>query len=357
MLNPTYKVVIRMRGIAILLGCIGALIGVPAHAQEAPAPFYKGRQITIVIGSSPGGGYDTYGRLLGRHLGKHVPGNPSVVPANMPGAGSNTAAAHVFNAAPKDGTYIGAIFAGVIVEPLLAERSKAKFDPTKLVFVGNANNEVFVCAVRANVPVKSLDDMKSRPVVLGASAAGGPTVDFPAMLNNVLGTTNKVVRGYPGTREITLAIEKGEVDGACGFAWSTLSVQYPGTLQKGEPFRIVLQEDMTGHPVLNAAGVPFSGRFATNDADRQALALFYAQNTFGRPYVMAPEVPAERIAAIRTAFMAAMKDPELLAEAKRLNVDIIPSSGEQVQANVARMYATPRDIVDRVKKALSQSSK
>jgi tripartite-type tricarboxylate transporter receptor subunit TctC len=340
---------------ALLPAALLAFAAPAVHAQDAVAQFYKGRQITVVIGSSPGGGYDTYGRLLGRHLGRHVPGNPNVVAANMPGAGSNVAAAHVLNSAPKDGTFIGAIFAGVIVEPLLGDRTKARLDPSKLVFVGNANNEVFVCAVRSAVPVRTLEDMRSRPVVSGASAAGGPTADFPTMLNTVLGTQMRVVRGYPGTREITLAVEKGEVDGACGFAWSTISVQYPKALETGEPFRILLQEDMTGHPTLNKAGVPFVGQLVKPGPDAQALTLFYAQNTFGRPFVIAPEVPADRIAALRAAFMAAMKDPELLADAKRLNVDIIPSSGEEVQANVARMFATPTEVVERVRKALGQT--
>lgn len=329
-------------------------VAVPAHAQDAIASFYRGRQITIVIGSTPGGGYDTYGRLVGRHIGKHIPGNPSVVPANMPGAGSNVAAQHIMTAAPKDGTAIGAIFAGVIVEPLLGDRTKLRFDPSKLVFVGNANKEVFMCAVRAQSPVKSLDDMRVREVVTGASATGGATVDFPTMLNAFLGARVRVVRGYPGTREITLAVEKGEVDGACGLAWSTTSVQYPRTLADGQPLRLILQEDMTGHPVLSAAGVPVSGKFARNDDDRQALALFYAQNGFGRPFVISPDIPPERVAALRSAFMAAMADPELLADAKRLNVDIIPSTGEEVQANVARMYATPKAVVERVRKVLGQ---
>ena len=174
------------------------------------------------------------------------------------------------------------------------------------------------------------------------------------MLNTFMGTNIRIVRGYPGTREITLAVEKGEVEGACGLAWSTTSVQYPRTLQEGQPLRLILQEDMTGHPVLNAAGIPTSGQIATTVPERQALALFYAQNLFGRPFIASPEIPPERLAALRTAFNAAMKDPELLADAKRLNVDVIPNSGEEVQDLVAQMYATPADVVARVRKALGQ---
>ena len=331
--------------------------GLPAHAQNATEhaieQFYRGRQITMLIATSPGGGYDTYGRLLGRHLGRHIPGTPAVIAANMAGAGSNVATAHIFTAAPKDGTFIGAIFAGAIVEPLLGDKSRFRHDPSRLQFVGSANTEVFVCAVKADQPLHSLDDLRASEVLVGASADGGPTSDFPTMLSAVLGARLRVVRGYPGTREITLAIEKGEVQGACGLSWATLSVQYPQTLQ-GKPFRIILQEDMKGHPALNAAGIAISGRFAANPADAAALDLFYAQNLFGRPYVMAPEVPADRIAAIRRGFMAALADPELLAEAKRLNIDIIPRSGEAVQADVARMYATPPEVLVRVRRALGR---
>jgi tripartite-type tricarboxylate transporter receptor subunit TctC len=338
--------------IAASAALVLALACMNAHAQDA-ATFYKGRTITVVIGSSAGGGYDTYGRLVARHIGKHMPGAPSAVPANMPGAGSNTAAQQVMTAG-KDGSVIGIIFAGVIVEPLLGDRTRTRFDPAKIAFVGNANAEVFMCAVNASVPVRTLDDMRSREVVTGASATGGATVDFPTMLNSFLGAKTKIVRGYPGTREITLAIEKGEVDGACGLAWSTTSVQYPRTLAESQPLRIILQETMKGHPALNAAGIPVTGDLAKDDAERQALALFYAQNDFGRPFVASPDVPADRLAALRAGFNGAMKDPDLLAEAKKLNVDIIPSTGEEVQAAVAKMYATPPEIVARVRKALGQ---
>ncbi len=339
---------------AWLATCLAAFQSTSCAAQDNPAAFYKGRQITVVIGSSAGGGYDTYGRLLSRHLGRHVPGNPTVVASNMPGAGSNAAANHIMTAAPKDGTFMAIVFASVIVEPLLGERGRQKFDASKIAFVGNANKEVFGCAVRAQSDIKSFEDMRKREVVTGASAAGGATADFPTMLNTFMGTKIRIVRGYPGTREITLAIEKGEVEGACGLAWSTTSVQYPRTLAEGQPLRIILQEDMTGHPVLNAAGIPTSGQIAKGETERQALSLFYAQNLFGRPFIASPEVPADRMAALRAAFDAAMKDPELLADARKLNVDIIPNSGAEVQQLVAGMYATSADVVARVRKALGQ---
>lgn len=340
------------RRAAALAVFVAAAVG-PAHAQDSVETFYKGKTITMIIGTSPGGGYDTYGRLVGRHIGRHIPGAPTVVATNMSGAGSNVAAANVYAVAPKDGTVIGAIFAGAIVEPLLGDASRLKHDPAKLQYLGSANKEVFVCAARLDAPVRSFAEAQSKELILGASADTGPTVDFPLMLTSFLGAKYKIIRGYPGTREITLAMEKNEVQGACGMAWSTLSVQYPRLMSEG-PFRIILQEDMAGHPALNAAGIPASGPLAKKSEDKAALDLFYAQNLFGRPYVLAPEVPADRVAALRKAFMAAMADPELLAEAKKLNIDIIPSSGEEVQAQVARLFATPKETVDRVRKAIGR---
>jgi tripartite-type tricarboxylate transporter receptor subunit TctC len=338
---------------AVALAVLAAAAAGPAAAQENVEAFYKGKTITMIIGTSPGGGYDTYGRLVGRHIGRHIPGTPTIVATNLSGAGSNVAAANVYAVAPKDGTVIGAIFAGAIVEPLLGDGSRLKHDPARLQYLGSANKEVFVCAARLDAPVQKFEDSLAKEMVIGASADGGPTADFPNMLNAFIGSKFKVVRGYPGTREITLAMEKNEVQGACGLAWSTLSVQYPRLMSEG-PFRILLQEDMAGHPVLNAAGVPATGPLAKKPEDKAALDLFYAQNLFGRPFVLAPEVPKDRVAALRKAFMAAMADPELLAEAKKLNIDIIPASGEEVQAEVARLFATPKETVDRVRKALGR---
>lgn len=341
--------------ITCLITGLAGLASDSALAQDRGAieQFYKGRTITVVIGTSPGGGYDTYGRLLGRHLGRHLPGAPTLVASNMAGAGSNVAAAHIYNVAAQDGTAIGAVFAGVIVEPLLGDASRLKHDPAKFNYLGSANKEVFVCAARLGAKAQIFDDAMNNEVVLGASAEGGPTSDFPSLLAGVLGAKLRIVRGYPGTREITLAIEKGEVDGACGMAWSTLSVQYPKLFAEG-PFRVLLQEDLTGHPKLNEAGVPTAAKYVSNSADRAALDLLYAQNLFGRPYVLGPGVPAERVAALRAAFDAAMKDPELLAEARKLNIDIIPSSGAEVQGDVVRLFATPKEVVARVRAALGR---
>jgi tripartite-type tricarboxylate transporter receptor subunit TctC len=324
-----------------------------AKAQNAVAQFYQGKTVTIVIGSTPGGGYDTYARLIARHLGKFIPGNPAVVPSNMPGAGSNVAAAAVYNTLPKDGTHIGAIYASAMLEPLLGDAARIRHDPSKFQTLGSASNEIYTCVVRNDAPIKALGDARTTEVILGATADGGSTVDFPAILNRFFGTKFKIVRGYAGSREVLLAIERNEVQGACGLTWSVLSTQFPDLFTAGR-FRMLLQEDMTGIDELNARGIPVAGKLADEGQARRALELFYAQNVLGRPYVMAPEVPADRVAALRDAFMQVLKDPELLADAKKLRVTINPQSGEEVQALMAKLYATPKEIVEVVRATIAR---
>jgi tripartite-type tricarboxylate transporter receptor subunit TctC len=343
---------------AILLSLsIGALclLGAPpqAGAQNAVAEFYRGKTVTIVIGSTPGGGYDTYARLIARHIGKFIPGQPAVVPSNMPGAGSNVAAAAVYNSLPKDGTQVGAIYASAMLEPLLGDASRIRHDPSKFQTLGSASDEVYTCVVRNDAPIKALADARTTEIILGATAEGGSTVDFPAILNRFFGTKFKIVRGYGGSREVLLAIERNEVQGACGLTWSVLSTQVPDLFTAGR-FRMLLQEDMTGNDELNARGIPVAGKLAEEGPARRALELFYAQNVLGRPYVMAPEVPADRVAALRDAFMQALKDPELLADAKKMRVSINPQSGEDVQALIAKLYATPKHIVEVVRATIAR---
>ena len=335
---------------------IGALclVGTPpdAKAQNAVADFYRGKTVTIVIGSTPGGGYDTYARLVARHIGKFIPGNPAVTPSNMPGASSNVAAAAIYHTLPKDGTHIGAIYASAMLEPLLGDAARIRHDPSKLQTLGSASNEVYTCVVRNDAPIKTLADARATEIILGATSAGGSTVDFPAVLNRFFGTKFKVVPGYSGSREVLLAIERGEVQGACGLTWSVLATQIPDLFTAGR-FRMLLQEDMTGNDELNARGIPVAGKLA-DAAARPALELFYAQNVLGRPYVVAPEVPAERVAALRGAFMQALKDPELLADAKKMRITINPQSGEAVQALIAKLYATPKEIVEVVRATIAR---
>ena len=345
-----------MRTGIIGLGIVWAAASVmPAAAQDAAA-FFAGKQIEIVIGTTAGGGYDTYARLVARHMGDYVSGKPTIVPKNMPGAGSNKATGYIYAVAPKDGTSIGAVFPGAIVDPLLGDKSQAQHDSTKLIYLGSANNEVFICIGRSDAPVQKFEDAFTKEMILGASAAGGSTRDFPALLNNVLGTKFTVVSGYPGSKEIVLAVERNEVQGACGYGWSSLIAQNASLLDSGK-VRVLAQETMKSHPTLDKMGVPLTIKFAKTDEQKQILELVYGQLVFGRPYVLPPGVPADRVTVLRRAFDATLKDSKLLAEAERSQLDVQGVTGEDVQAVVTKMYATPAAVVERTKQAMVYKGK
>src|SRR4051812_264471 len=324
----------------------------PACAQDSVASFYKGRTVTIVAASSPGGGYDLYARLIARVLGRHIPGHPSVVVTNMPGAASNVAAGHVYSVAPRDGSVIGALFMGAVVEPLFSGKTRPTHDMSRFQYIGNANRDVYVCLIRTDAPVKTFAQAMEREVVVGGTAEGASTRDFPMLLKNLLGVKFKVVSGYPGSREVNLAIERGEVQGGCGETWSSVAATYPAWFRDGT-VKVLAQEDRQGYPELNRQGVPLTRDFAKTDEQRQILDLIYSQTAFGRPYVVAPDVPGERVDALRKAFMAAMTDPDLVAEARRIQVDVMPVAGEELQAIIATLYRTPKDLLDKARAAIT----
>lgn len=338
---------LHLLGVLLLLASAGG-----ALAQDSVAQFYKGKTITIIVSSSPGGGYDLYGRMIARHIGKHIPGNPSLIVSNMPGAASNVAAAHIYNVAPKDGTVIGALFMGAVVEPLFSGRVRTTHDMSKFNYIGNANKDVYVCLIRADAPVKGFGDALEKELIVGGTAEGASTRDFPELLKNLLGAKFKIVAGYPGSRQINLAMERGEVQGGCGQSWSSVSATYPAWFKEGK-IKVLAQEDTHGYPELNKQGVPLTRDFAKNDEQRHILDLVYSQTVFGRPYVVGPEVPKERVDALRKAFIAAMNDPELKAEAKRIEVDVDAIGGEELQAQLAKIYATPPDILEKARRAMA----
>jgi tripartite-type tricarboxylate transporter receptor subunit TctC len=327
-----------------------------ALAQDTVAQFYRSRQITVIVGSSAGGGYDIYARLLAHHLPKHIPGNPSVVVVNMPGAGSNTAAAHLFNVAPNDGTYIGALQNSAVMDALfdtlLGNARRLRHDATKFIHLGSATIDHYVCIARSDAPVKTFRDTLTREFLIGASQPGTSTRDYPAMLNNTTGAKVRQVSGYPGTREITLAIEKNEVQGLCGFSWSSLQAQRPDWIKSGL-IRVIVQEHDKGSPEINRMGVPLAVDFATSPENRKIMELVYSSETFGRPYMLAPVVPADRVAALRKGFLETMRDHDLLADAQRIGLAIDPISGEDLQALATNIFATPADFVERTKQALT----
>jgi tripartite-type tricarboxylate transporter receptor subunit TctC len=338
---------------ALILG--GSMLfaaGAPAFAQDTVAQFYRGKTLSVVIGSAPGGGYDTFGRLLARYMSRHMPGNPTVVPRNMPGASSYLAANYISAVAPRDGTAIAAVTAGALLQPLFGRNAQAGFDPGKLNYVGSASKDYYVCIVRADSPAKSFKDVFTHEVTVAAAAEGGSARDFPVMLNNVLGTKFKVVTGYVGNKEGTLAIERGEVQGVCGNSWRGLLAMHPDWFGEGGFARVLVQEDTVGYPDLNKRGIPRTVDFATTAEQRQIIELVYQESTLGRPYIMPPDVPADRVAAVQKAFLDTFGDPELLAEAHKISLDVSPISGEAVAAVIASMYRAPPRIIQKARDAL-----
>jgi tripartite-type tricarboxylate transporter receptor subunit TctC len=327
-----------------------AVITAPASAQDSVEEFYRGKQVTIVVGSSAGGGYDTYAREIARHIGRYIPGNPTVVPQNMPGAGSNKAAGYIYALAPKDGTTIGAIFPGTILQPLIGT-VPTPHDPSKFIYVGSANSDAYMCVARKDAPVQNFKDLLSHELIIAGATEGATTHDLPVVENNLLGTKFKIVSGYPGMRENTIAIERGEVQGVCGYGWTSLETQHPEWLTR-RFINIIVQESVRGYSKLNDMGVPRTADFAKTDEDRQIFELLYSQGIFGRPYVLPPGVPADRVAALRKAFMATLRDETLRAEAEKMKLDLDPIAGEDLQALVAKLFALPPPIVARAKQAL-----
>jgi tripartite-type tricarboxylate transporter receptor subunit TctC len=336
-------------GFAACLALIGG--AAPAVAQDAIAQFYRGRQVEIIVGSTPGGGYDTYARLLARHMTRHIPGNPTLEVQNMPGAGGNKATGYVYAVAPQDGTVIGAVFPGAILEPLLGDKTQIAHDPAKLGYLGSANEDDYLCFARADGPIKNFADLFSHEMIVAASAEGGTSRDLPAMANNVLGTRFKIVAGYPGNREMALAVENGEVQGQCGIGWSAIMAQRPQWI-RDHYITLLSQASIKGLASITAMGVPLTTSFAKSEEDRQVLELVYSQGVMGRPYIVGPGVPAERLAALRQSFVATLNDAALRADAERAKLDLDYVDGSDLQDLVSKLYATPQRIVDRAKQAL-----
>ncbi len=265
-----------------------------ARAQDAIASFYNGKTITIIVGTSAGGGYDTYARVMSRYMGRHLPGNPRFIVSNMPGAGSNIMAAHVANSAPKDGTFIAAPFSTQPLAGVLEDISQLRYEPRRLKYLGSATTDIFMCVASPEAPAKSFADTFKVETVTGGTAERGSTGYLPVMLNNILGTKFKPIFGYPGSREIMAAIEKGEVHGMCGLNWSSLNAQYSNLWKEGK-LKILVQDSAIGHPEMDKLGIPKTIDFAKTPEQKAIMEIIYSQEVFARPYFVAAEVPADRL--------------------------------------------------------------
>jgi tripartite-type tricarboxylate transporter receptor subunit TctC len=336
-----------MRRSGILgLGFIAITMAAPAQAQSV-ADFYKGKTITVIVGYSAGGGYDLYARALTRHMGKHLPGNPGFIVQNLTGAGSLNAANNIYNVAAKDGTVFGTFARGLAIEPLIGT-ARVKFEAPKFTWLGSGTNEISVCATWHTSPIKTWKDALTKQFAVGGEGAGSDPDTYSALVRNVFGVKLKLVTGYHGTSDIILAIERGEVDGRCGWSWSSIKSTRAAWVKENKLNYLIHISD-TKAPELQH--VPLLNDFA-NARQKQMLKLITSRQTMGRPFAAPPGVPADRAQALRRAFDATLKDPAFLAEAEKLKLDVNPVTGEEVDRLIAELYTAPKDIVEEARKAI-----
>jgi tripartite-type tricarboxylate transporter receptor subunit TctC len=280
-------------------------------------------------------------------MGKHIPGRPTIIPRNRPGAGSMLLSNELASTLPTDGTAFATIARGQVLLPLYGI-PEARFNPLKLNWIGSTSNEVSVCISWKDVPVYNWQDLKSRGMIVGGIGPGSDPDTFTRLLNNLLGTKLRLITGYPGGSDIVLAMERGEVEGRCGYSYSSLISQRPDLLEE-KKVRLLMQISTSKHPAIPE--VPLIMDLAESDFDRQVMTIVFSPQVMGRPFVAPAGVPEDRISALRAAFDATMKDPEYLAEIEKQKLDFAPVSGEEIQALVVRMYSQPQEIVEAAKEA------
>jgi tripartite-type tricarboxylate transporter receptor subunit TctC len=334
-------------GAGLLMAAMLAAAGLsPALAQKSVEDFYKGKNVDLVIGYSPGGGYDLYARLVGQYIGKHIPGNPTIVPRNMPGAGSRTAVAWLSNVAPKDGTILATADQSLSVAQAMGDKALTdmKIDTSKLIYIGNPSADNNTTSTWHTSKVKTIQDAMKYEIPMGATG-GSTSSQYPRAMNALLGTKFKIILGYPGGNDINLAMERGEVEGRGSNAWASWKSTRMDWI-KDKKINLLVQIGLTKAPDL--PDVPLMMDLAKNPDDKAVLKLLSASTTIGRPLFTSPGVPEERVKALRAAFEATMKDPEFLADAQKRGFDINPVSGEEMQKIVVDIVSTPRVVADRL---------
>ena len=323
--------------VSFLAGLGGAGPGLAADSVEA---FYKGKTMQLLIGFGAGGGYDLYGRAVARHLGRFIPGNPTLVPQNMTGAGSVRAASSLYNAAPKDGSVIGTFSRGIIVDTLLGA-NKGMFDAQNFGWIGSVTNEVSVCGFSRRSGIQTWNDMLTKETTVGSSGTADDLGVYANVLRSVFDARLKLVAGYPGTADILLAIERGELGGLCGWSWSSLKSRSKALYESKE---IVVPVQLGLSPHEDLPGVPLITSLTKDPTKSAVLRLIFSRQTMARPFAAPPGVPEERLRALRAAFDATMKDKDFLAEAQRLDLEVRPVLGLEIDELVANLARTPSDI-------------
>ena len=333
---------------AALIAVSGIVLSMPTAARSASVDeFYKGRTVALVIGYSAGTGYDIYARLLARFIGRHIPGGPTVIAQNMPGAGSLKAASYVYTVAPKDGSVIATIGRSAPLEPLVGE---APFDGRRFAWLGSIASSSSLCATWYATPIKTWQDALTKPFALAGEGSGSEPDNFARILKNIFGAKVKLVTGYPGGNEMNLAIERGEVDGRCGWSWDSIKSTRPDWLRDKKINLLAVFSLQRAADI--PAEVPLVGALATSEEQRQILRLHLAGQSFGRPFFTSPGVPEERKAALRAAFDATMKDPDFIAETNKVKLEVSPTSGAEIDRLLEQVYATPKEVIEKAKQAI-----
>ena len=325
-----------------------AFLAAPAFAQDTVESFYSGRQVTLILGADSGGGYDTLGRLMARHIGDHIPGRPVLVVQNMPAAGSLAAANHLYNVAAKDGSVIGLLQRGMMIAHL-TNPAGVHFDIAKFNWLGSLATETAVTVALADAPAKTAADLFTKGLIVGGTTGSDPETT-PRLLNALIGTRFKIVNGYTGTNEAALAMERGEVQGIGDWSWSSFLVQRPDWLRDGKA-RILLQAGL--HKLPNLPDVPNALDYVKNDTDRKVMELYLAQKEAARPVLAPPGVPSDRVAALRQAFAALADDKAFLDDAAKSRATVNPTSAESITHVVQLIAGTPSDISKKLTEALT----
>lgn len=341
----------RIATLAVAAALAGSAFFAPGAHADPVADFYKGKNLTIIVGYSAGGGYDVYARAIGRYINRHIPGSPNIVVTNMPGAGSLASVNFLYNVAPKDGTVIATFGRGIPMEPLIGS-GKFQFEATKLNYIGSASTELSVCAVTQKSKARTFEDTLTTEIAMGGEGAGSDPDTYANLVKALTGARFKLVTGYPGGNDMAMAAERGELDGRCGWSWGSVKATRPTWVSGPDALRVLLQLSVERSPEM--PNVPTIYEKTKSDSDKQVVRLIVSRQIIARPFAAPPEVPADRLAALRSAFSATMKDKEFLAEADKLKLEIVdPVSGVDMQKLIADLYKSPPDVLARAKEVMA----
>lgn len=323
-----------------------AALAVSFAMPATAADFYKDKQVELTIGANPGGGYDGYARLTARYIVGHIPGKPTIIPRNRPGAGSRKALNWFFTGAPKNGRVFGAFYPSALIDPVLRPK-RSTYDVTKLNFLGSINKTARQCIARKDAKVQTFDDLFKHELAIGATSRGGSTRDYALMMNNVLGTKFRVISGYKGSKGILLSIERNETQGLCGYAWSSLKKAKP-TWAKGEFINVLVQTNLNPHGPMTKLGAPMLQKYIKTKKQRQIIEFFLKQHEFGRPYAMPPGSPKEAVTIMRNAAMTTWNSTQFKIAAEKIRLDVNPISGDEIQSLLKELFALPKPLVKEI---------